>query len=359
MPFQLPTSKYYYGISEMMQSELDFLKATVISPSTEPVILYSDMPIEEMSKDDTFPKKWMYGMACMLKKGLHLYQIHDLDRPFNEMMLGLESWIPMYMTGQITPYYLKEKQNAVFHHFLRVSGAAALSGEAISGHHSDGRYYLTKQKKELTYFRKRGEQLIENAEPLMDIYRADKAEKLRMLLVSDSKTKGNRHNILSAPPLYTICTDLLDRILTRNNINSDIARKITEFAVNQRNLFLSALSRDNITDEIPIISEDELKDYPIALSLSEMFCDTDIFYTYDELCEHIEQTKRFAAEHADYSVKTSNSPAFRNLKISIIKGKRVIVSKSNSPAIHFVIRHPKLRTAIENFRPPFNENYSE
>lgn len=359
MPFQLPTSKYYYGISEMMQSELDFLKATVISPSTEPVILYSDMPIEEMSKDDTFPKKWMYGMACMLKKGLHLYQIHDLDRPFNEMMLGLESWIPMYMTGQITPYYLKEKQNAVFHHFLRVSGAAALSGEAISGHHSDGRYYLTKQKKELTYFRKRGEQLIENAEPLMDIYRADKAEKLHMLLVSDSKTKGNRHNILSAPPLYTICTDLLDRILTRNNINSDIARKITEFAVNQRNLFLSALSHDNITDEIPVISEDELKDYPIALSLSEMFCDTDIFYTYDELCEHIEQTKRFAAEYSDYSVKTSNSPAFRNLKISIIKGKRVIVSKSNSPAIHFVIRHPKLRTAIENFRPPFNENYSE
>ncbi|MBP3335799.1 MAG: hypothetical protein J6L61_06655 [Ruminiclostridium sp.] len=119
------------------------------------------------------------------------------------------------------------------------------------------------------------------------------------------------------------------------------------------------LSHDNITDEIPVISADELKDYPVALSLSEMFCDADIFYTYDELCEHIEQTKRFAAEYSDYSVKSNNFPAFRNLKISIIKSKRVIVSKSNSPAIHFVIRHPKLRTAIENFRPPFKENYSE
>lgn len=56
MPFQLPTSKYYYGISEMMQSELDFLKATVISPSNEPVIMYSDMPMEEMAKDELFPK---------------------------------------------------------------------------------------------------------------------------------------------------------------------------------------------------------------------------------------------------------------------------------------------------------------
>ena len=61
-------------------------------------------------------------MAMMLKKGLHLNQIHNLDRSFEDMMLGLESWIPMYMTGQITPYYLKNIQNNVFLHFLKVSG---------------------------------------------------------------------------------------------------------------------------------------------------------------------------------------------------------------------------------------------
>ena len=53
----------------------------------------------------------------------------------------------MYMTGQISPYYLKNVQNNVFLHFLKVSGAAALSGEAIAGYHSDGKYYLTKSKK--------------------------------------------------------------------------------------------------------------------------------------------------------------------------------------------------------------------
>ena len=105
--------------------------------------MYSDMPITEMAKDPDFPKKWMFGMALLLKKGLHLDQIHHLDRSFEEMMLGLESWIPMYMTGQISPYYLKSDPGNVFHHFLKVSGAAVLSGEAISGHHSEGRYYLS------------------------------------------------------------------------------------------------------------------------------------------------------------------------------------------------------------------------
>ena len=100
LPFQLPVSKSYFGIKEMMESELDFLKATVLSRSNEPVIMYSDMPMKEMADDPEFPKKWMFGMALMLKKGLHLCQIHNLDRSLDDMMLGLESWIPMYMTGQ-------------------------------------------------------------------------------------------------------------------------------------------------------------------------------------------------------------------------------------------------------------------
>ena len=120
MPFQIATSKTYFGLKEMMNSELDFLKATVLSKSMEPVTMYSDMPMKEMAKDAEFPKKWMFGMAMMLKKGLHLNQIHNLDRSFEDMMLGLESWIPMYMTGQISPYYLKNVQNNVFLHFLKV-----------------------------------------------------------------------------------------------------------------------------------------------------------------------------------------------------------------------------------------------
>ena len=58
VPFQIPSSKTYFGIKEMMESELDFLKSTVLSKSSAPVIMYSDMPMKEMAKDPEFPKKW-------------------------------------------------------------------------------------------------------------------------------------------------------------------------------------------------------------------------------------------------------------------------------------------------------------
>ena len=105
VPFYKSGSKNYYGIDEMKQGELDFFKATVLSKSNEPVFMCSDMPMEDMAEDVDFGKKWMFAIAMTLKKGLHLNIIHNLDRPFNEMMLGLESWIPIYMTGQVSPYY--------------------------------------------------------------------------------------------------------------------------------------------------------------------------------------------------------------------------------------------------------------
>ena len=91
VPFQPHNSKSYYGVEAMKQGELDFFKSTVLSKSTDSVFMCSDMPMEDMGQDLDFGKKWMFGIAMMLKKGLHLNIIHNIDRPFNEMMLGLES----------------------------------------------------------------------------------------------------------------------------------------------------------------------------------------------------------------------------------------------------------------------------
>ena len=107
-------ARFYTGLSELMDAQLDFLRATVLSRSDSPVTMYSDLPMTDMSKDAQFPKKWMFGMAMMLKKGLRLNMIHNVDHPFHEMMLGLESFIPMYMTGQISPCYLPGMQPGVF-----------------------------------------------------------------------------------------------------------------------------------------------------------------------------------------------------------------------------------------------------
>ena len=356
LPFQIPSSKSYYGIAEMMESELDFLKATVLSKSMACVTMYSDMPMREMAKDPEFPKKWMFGMAMMLKKGLHLNQIHNLDRSFDEMMLGLESWIPMYMTGQISPYYFKNAPNDVFLHFLKVSGIAALSGEAVAGYHADGKYYLTKVKREVEYYRKRAEEMLKNAYPLMEIYRSERKNELNAFLLADIKTAGKRRSILSSLPLYTISDELLNRILTRNNIDAELKEKITEYAKTQRQRIKKILETERIEDEIPDFVQENFTKSPPMLELSGIFCEEDIPYNEEEYTAHLKESMAFAEQNPNYTLKCSTAHAFNNLKIIIHEGQWVMVSKGKTPAIHFVIRHPKLRSAIECFIPPITED---
>lgn len=356
MPFQLPTARYYYGLGEMMDSELDFLKATVLSRSMEPVTMYSDMPMGEMAKDPEFPKKWMFGMAMMLKKGLHLNQIHNLDRSFEDMMLGLESWIPMYMTGQISPYYLKNTPGGPFLHLLKVSGAAALSGEAIAGRHAEGRYYLTKNKRELDHYAMRARALLDNAYPLMDIYRSDRESERNTFLLADTRKPGHRRSILSTLPLYTASEDLLERILARNGIDAEQKQRIKRYAAAQRQRIMAILAEGTVEDESPAFTPEEFREKPPVLELSGVFCEADIPYSQEEYTAHLNDTKAFAAQNPNYSWEMSGSQAFCNLQILIHQGRWVMVSKGKAPAIHFVIRHPKLRYAIESFIPPITEH---
>lgn len=356
IPFRLSTSKSYTGLKNMMEAELDFLKDTVLSKSMDPVIMYSDMPMEEMAKDPEFPKKWMFGMAIMLKKGLHLHQIHNLDRSFEEMMLGLESWIPMYMTGQISPYYLKAGQDQVFLHFLKVSGSVALTGEAIRGYHSEGKYYLARSKDEVAYYRKRAGELLNCASPLMEIYREENAGVFEVFLRSDAETVGERRNILSAPSIWILDREWLEAFLLRRKVSGEQVKKILNYADTLRQLNEHILQRNRITDEITLPEQEEFAQYPVNLSLSGMFCETDISYTWEEYQEHLEQMRMYEQAHENYILKETKAQTFRNLQIQIHEGKWAMVSKGKAPAIHFVIYHSRLREAIEQFVPPVVED---
>ena len=352
VPFQLPTSKNYYGIDEMCEGTLDFFKATVLSKSKEDLIANDDTPMADKANGTDFMKKYIFAVALTLKKGLHIHFIHNINRPFEEMMMGLEGWIPMYMTGQISPYYLKDVHNKLFGHFLYSSGAAALSGECIMDYHQNGKMYLTKNKTEMSYYRQRALDILSKASPLMDIYRIESKDAFYSFVERDIVTPGNRRSILSALPIHTLSEELLLQILNHNHIEEADKKRILDFAKKQRQLYENILSNRQIIDEIPVISEMEFLEQPMLLPLSEIFYEKDIVYTYAEYLEHMEQTITYSQNNSNYTVKQNSRYPFKNIQIRILEGEWVVISKNKTPAIHFVIHNPQLRNALENMVIP-------
>ena len=343
IPFYRVKTKNYYGIEEMKNGELDFFKGTVLSKTMEDIFMCSDMPMEDMAKDTDFGKKWMFAIAMSLKKGLHLNIIHNLNRPFNEMMLGLESWIPIYMTGQVSPYYFKDNKNNIYEQLNYVSGSCALTGECIKGNHNKGKYYLTGNSKEVEYYKEKSRLLLKKANSLMDIY--NDFDNYQHFLVKDSKVNGNRKRFLSTLPLFTIKDELLINILKRNNISENDIKQIVKYKKIEENNIKNILKNNVINDNIYILDNNDNLNFPIE----NIFCSQKIKYSYDEYLKHLEMTKKY--KNDNYKLNIVDNKTFKNITITIIENSHVIISKNSNPVIHFVIRHPKLVSAISNFNP--------
>ena len=355
IPFYKAKTKHYYGIEEMKQGELNFFKGTVLSKSKEDIFMCSDMPMEDMAKDIDFGKKWMFAIAMCLKKGHHLNIIHNLDRPFNEMMLGLESWIPIYMTGQISPYYLSNLKNNIYNHLNYVSAAAALSGECINSFHNKGMYYLTTNKNEIEYYKEKSDLLLKKAKPLMEIYRESNIKEYHLFLKKDENIECDRTRYISSLPLFTISDELLIKILKRNKLTKEEINKIIKYKNNEFKYMNSILKKNKVFDYIYVIKEDEFINDTPSLSLNNLFIDKTINYTYKEYIEHLKLTNEYAKNNKNYNVLTEKDKTFKNITITILKNNHVIISKNSNPTIHFVIRHPKLVAAIESFNPLVKE----
>ncbi len=337
----------YVGTEQMRNAELNFFRMTLLSASTEPIFMHNEMSLTDMAQDMEFNKNWMMLIAMCLKKGLHLDMIHDLDRPAEEMLLGLLAWIPLYMTGQISPYYLKTANRSPYKNTLYLSGGASLTGTSIL--HDDAWYTLTFAPELMRSSALRKVNLMRSAAPLMNIYRQDTENLYHSFLQLEAQSEGKRLTLHPSLPFYTLSDELLTAILQRNGVADGERETLLQSLAEVRGLSEQILSHSQMTAVIPELSEEEYHSAPLHLALTDSFCDTDYAYTYEEYKTHLELTKAFAQKHSSLQLVTKQSPQFRNIRIKCKLHEWVMISKSNAPTTHFVIRHPKLIAAIENF----------
>ncbi|MCR5031807.1 MAG: hypothetical protein K6A92_02985 [Lachnospiraceae bacterium] len=356
VPFLLPQQKYYYGVSGQQQAELNFLKAAVLSKGTGPVFLYSDMEMADMAEDKEFSKKWMYGLALLLKKGVKLQYVHNLNRPFDELMLGLESLIPLYMTGQIEPYYLSGVQNEVFQHIYRVSDSVALFGESIHGYHEDGWYHVTANKEEVARYRREADHILGHAHSLMDIYQEKDTESLQRFIRTIANGDYITELISSSLPPYGMTTALMEEICRENGCTQAEQDKVLNYInLCEENLQQQLSAGIPLTIEIPDIREEDFEKESPALNLSPLFLGRKISYSPAQYRRHREALEKQVSANELLSLTANPKAAFRNMDICISKGKWVWISKHSHPNIHFVIHYSKLREAIENMILPIYE----
>ena len=150
--------------------------------------------------------------------------------------------------------------------------------------------------------------------------------------------------------LYSATIGYFDKILKENSVSESDAEKLRKCKKEEQAHILSILKASKLTDTVYIKSEEEFESSGGAyLSFENVFSDLKLKYTYENYLEHIRLTESFKNEN--YRLIKSESKIFDNIVLSVAHGNYAVVSKASHPVIHFIIRHPKLAGAIENFDP--------
>ena len=119
LDFSYEEKSCYFGNKGLQNAVIRFL-TEVINSDTREVFLYSDRSIDWMTGEKEFAVKWAVLMKQLVSKGITVKIIHNIDRKIPDMVSAIRSWLPIYMSCQIEPYYTNSKSGNRFTHTLFV-----------------------------------------------------------------------------------------------------------------------------------------------------------------------------------------------------------------------------------------------
>lgn len=336
-----------YGLANAPALIQEFIRRTTASDRTGALTICWNFSEMEKGSRGAVDFRLTEMVARMAESGLAVRLIHCGTDSAEDMISWMSHWMPLYLTGRIEPYYLEGGSGQVFHSAFLLSGREVLQIEGVENHAERGRIVFSKEKDDVIYYSRRAEDLISLSEKALEVIGVNDSGRRFDFLTEDAAKPGKRKTLLSTPPTYTASKELLETLFARNKIKKSDRNRILDYAEDERKRIMRIMEHSEQEDHIPYITREEYAENPIHLSLSGLFYERDIFYTYEEYMCHVEDTRRFMDENKNYHVVLRQGMSFRNIQIFMHSGEWVMISKNKTPAAHFIIKHPALIDSLE------------
>lgn len=341
-PFRIPPQRDYLGERELREGELDFLMATLMARNAREMLIYSDFPIETSLADKSFMKRWVSGVALLLKRGVHLDMVHCLDRPLGELIAGLEAWVPFYMTGQISGHYLPEVAGQPFHHLLMASKAAVLTGSCVRGRHEFAKARLVRRKKDVAQEGESAAAMLELVKPLVKAFDESRNRDFLKAIEEDLPRASELLILVTSPPAFVMSDELLERILANSGVGEREGRLVLADVRRERALIESFLAHGSVRVNMATLSRTAFEERPVTLVSPSIRCKKPLSYAYSDYTRHIAELCACQERFDSLSVASVSHAPYRNLHVVVCDDAWAAFIKGRSPVTHFLLCHPHL-----------------
>ncbi len=156
-------AEYYLGSEGLRNAVTRFLSSV---QKGQEILLYSDHPMDWMT--GSYQSQWAALMFRCLQMGVHIRIIHNVDRNIPEMLTAIQSWLPLYLSGRIEPFYsLKQRGERFCHTLFLCPDHAAVWGCSPDGAECEYAYVTNSDR--LHHLENEFSLLLENCRPLLSV----------------------------------------------------------------------------------------------------------------------------------------------------------------------------------------------
>lgn len=347
----------YIGVKGLQTAVIRFLSNS-ISENADELWLYSDEDMSWITQDNDFLLKWTVLLGACVKNRIKIKIIHTVDRDPDEMIKGLESWIPLYMSGMIEPYISRRRVDNRFSHSMFICpNKSCIEACHVKGSESFGLYRYHTDHEHLSLYMKQYEMLLSTCEPLMKIY--TQADLAKYISFTDNVVnEGGIVSVLQSLSVGFMDKSLLDKMIAKADCNDEELEKIYSFWQSRVSMYERALQDENIREMIPLPSKDSIDNGEVMLNLGTIRNDLMIPYEKEEYARHIKNIISIINRYKNYNLIPLPELPFISVQI-IINGDNVTLIKTDFPKISFVISNQYIVQAFKDYTARLADKYAK
>lgn len=358
-PYEGLSLAYAEGAEGKALLALEFLQRVIDSPEQRTLYISSDENIDWLRLPG-ISERWSALMAGVLSMGHRIEIIHSVTRSQDEMFQGLSKWIPVYMLGDIQPYYYPFYKDKVYQRTLWIAGGLlSVTSQSVHGK-TRGMLNALNQAPEIV---KSYVQEFKNYQalcrPLMDIIPATDGV-LRSIGTSLQRMEEGRSARIfrsDTPPFVLLPKSLLQALVTRTGHEG--FKEMLRLYDGEDSPFLQRLER------LPfhlILSREALgllSSYrPVRVGMKSYVTKDELFYTPDELRQLYEYWAHLLKRHENFHVYVSDQPRIESQILSS-KALMVTVFRDRFPAKAFVMDEPQMINAFWEYQVKLRKQAQE
>lgn len=337
--------RFFYGNKGKRQAVVKFIEDVCALNKPVNLMFYTDEDMNWFCEDEAFSDYWTKLLIKIVSLGGKIKIIHSLGRGINDMLEILKTWLPIYLSGNVEPYYYPKLRDGIFHRTLFIAqGYSALISTSVGAKTNDALNVLLEDELAVKAIENEFANYVSMCRPLMNVYNAHNREILMSKLKLAQDMSGNFIILGTMPSLYTMPASLVNKMSKRTN-----AHRFIEIYDKHSTWFKNNLEKGNEVTEI-INLPDIRKDKPVDkyLPVCDIFKLTGIYYEADEFIEHLNGIVQLTEKYPNYRVVIADH-IMNDMNLLALDEYGIILARANTPATIFEITEQHIRMTFAEY----------